>query len=50
MLVRKLRAIIGRGLATGRVSSSVGAQYLVRETGIGVLLGCLTGRCSVRTR
>ena len=35
--------IIVRGLATGRVSSGVGAQYLIRETGIGVLLGCLYG-------
>ncbi|MEE2789772.1 MAG: magnesium transporter [Myxococcota bacterium] len=35
--------IIVRGLATGRVSEGVGLQYLVREVGIGVLLGILYG-------
>lgn len=35
--------IIVRGLATGRVSGGVGWTYMVRETGIGVLLGTLYG-------
>lgn len=35
--------IIVRGLATGRVSGGVGLTYMVRETGIGVLLGTLYG-------
>ena len=35
--------IIVRGLATGRVSEGVGIQYLIREVGIGVLLGVLYG-------
>ena len=35
--------IIVRGLATGRVSSGLGARYLFREIGIGLLLGTLYG-------
>ena len=35
--------IIVRGLATGHVSSKVGLQYVLRETGIGVMLGVLYG-------
>lgn len=35
--------IIVRGLATGRVSGGVGLTYMVRETGVGVLLGTLYG-------
>ncbi len=35
--------IIVRGLATGHVSSKVGLQYILRESGIGVMLGVLYG-------
>ena len=35
--------IIVRGLATGRVSAELGVTYLLRETGIGLLLGLLYG-------
>lgn len=35
--------IIVRGLATGRVSSELGGRYLLRETGIGLLLGLIYG-------
>jgi magnesium transporter len=35
--------IMVRGLATGRVSHGVGSRYLLRETGIGVMLGLLYG-------
>ena len=35
--------IIVRGLATGRVSSELGGRYLLREIGIGLLLGLIYG-------
>lgn len=35
--------IIVRGLATGQVNARVGTRYLMRETGVGVLMGLLYG-------
>ena len=35
--------IMVRGMATGRVSGGIGWRYLVRETGVGVLMGVLYG-------